>query len=626
MVWNAAKAGSTGSNTLPLGPRKRTFNHEGEPEEQRGRTMDLGDRAYSRFQDASAAPSSSQSSQSPHTNHSGSPASAGYTPHEEVRSANSTEEPKRKRRSRWAAEEEKVHIPGMPTALPTNMTEEQLELFLLHTRIEEISKKLKSGDVLPPPDRERSPSPQPEYNAEGKRINTREYRWRKKLEDERRHLIEGAIKKYPDFKPPADYRKPTKLQEKVYIPAKEFPEINFIGLLIGPRGNTLKKMEADSGAKISIRGRGSVKEGKSRSDSASSANQEEDLHCLVSADTEEKIAKAIELINKIIETSASVPEGQNELKRMQLRELASLNGTLRDDENQTCLNCGALGHRRYECPEIRNVTISLVCNICGGQGHASRDCRERNNPEARERNQKIDSEFLNLMAELGETVPQPPPAPSQGHPPPSDYGSGRERDYGSGRSGHYGPPRGGHSSGGPPPWARDRERDRERDRDHDRDRDRGGRDYGRDREHEGSAPPPWAARGSHGSSHGSSHGHSGGESGAPPPWHQGSSSSGGHPWSQPPAASQPPPPPPSGYPAGGAGAPPPPPPPSAAAYGGYYPYNAYGGYYAGYGAAPPMAPWAQPGANAPPPPPSMPGQAGSGGNGEAPPPPPPTSA
>lgn len=100
-----------------------------------------------------------------------------------------------------------------------------------------------------------------------------------------------------------------------------------------------------------------------------------------------------------------MPEGQNELKRMQLRELASLNGTLRDDENQTCLNCGGLGHRKYECPEIHNVTINLVCGICGGHGHATRDCRERNNPEAAERNQKVDSEYLNLMAELGEQVP-----------------------------------------------------------------------------------------------------------------------------------------------------------------------------------------------------------------------------
>ncbi|KAG0196214.1 hypothetical protein BGX28_010419 [Mortierella sp. GBA30] len=345
--------------------------------------------------------------------------------------------------------------------------------------------------------------------------------------------------------------------DKVYIPVKEFPEINFIGLLIGPRGNTLKKMETESGAKISIRGRGSVKEGKSRSDSASSANQEEDLHCLVSADSEDKVAKAIQLINKIIETSASVPEGQNELKRMQLRELASLNGTLRDDENQTCLNCGALGHRKYECPEIHNVTINLVCGICGGHGHATRDCRERNNPEAQQRNQKIDSEYLNLMAELGEQVPA-------GLSGPSGPSGGSERDHGvNGNSSDYGPPRGGQSGSAPPPWAsRDRERDRET-------------------SSHSSAPPPWARASSSAAPPSSSpapwqhHGAPGTTPPPPPsaaPWQQ-SSAPASNPWSTPTAAD------PSAVP------PPPPGYPSAA-----YPYNPYAGYYAAYGAPPPPPP------------------------------------
>ena len=48
----------------------------------------------------------------------------------------------------------------------------------------------------------------------------------------------------------------------MYIPAQDYPEINFIGLLIGPRGTTLKEMEATSGAKLFIRGKGSHKEGK----------------------------------------------------------------------------------------------------------------------------------------------------------------------------------------------------------------------------------------------------------------------------------------------------------------------------------------------------------------------------
>lgn len=154
-------------------------------------------------------------------------------------------------------------------------------------------------------------------------------------------------------------------------------------------------METESGAKIAIRGKGSVKEGKGRSDAAHTSNQEEDLHCLIMADTEEKVNKAKALIHNVIETAASIPEGQNELKRNQLRELAALNGTLRDDENQACQNCkpqcsnvcnshltrvflgGQIGHRKYDCPEQRNFTSNIICRVCGNAGHMARDCPDR---------------------------------------------------------------------------------------------------------------------------------------------------------------------------------------------------------------------------------------------------------
>jgi splicing factor 1 len=165
--------------------------------------------------------------------------------------------------------------------------------------------------------------------------------------------------------------------------------LRFQGLLVGPRGNSLKKMERESGAKISIRGKGSVKEGKARSDQLTD-DAEEDLHCLVIADTDEKVAACVKLINRVIETvimasigispshrsvqAASTPEGQNDHKRNQLRELAVLNGTLRDDENQTCQSCGSMGHRKYDCTEQRNFNTNIICRLCGGAGHVARDC------------------------------------------------------------------------------------------------------------------------------------------------------------------------------------------------------------------------------------------------------------
>lgn len=48
---------------------------------------------------------------------------------------------------------------------------------------------------------------------------------------------------------------------------------------------------------------------------------------------------SIQFLKLTGEQAASIPEGQNTLKRNQLRQLAALNGTLRDDENQACQNC-----------------------------------------------------------------------------------------------------------------------------------------------------------------------------------------------------------------------------------------------------------------------------------------------
>lgn len=206
-------------------------------------------------------------------------------------------------------------------------------------RLDEIQRALRTGQVVPP-DGQRSPSPPPTYDGHGRRTNTREVRYRKRLEDERMRLVDRQIKLDPNFRPPTEYlmakrQSSGRPQDKVYIPVKEFPEINFFGLLVGPRGNSLKKMERESGARISIRGKGSVKEGKGRPGHREE-DENDELHCLISADTEEKVQSCVKLINSVIETAASVPEGQNDHKRNQLRELAALNGTLRDDENQVC--------------------------------------------------------------------------------------------------------------------------------------------------------------------------------------------------------------------------------------------------------------------------------------------------
>ncbi|KAK2781189.1 hypothetical protein FQN52_001770 [Onygenales sp. PD_12] len=516
---------------------------------------------------------------------------------------------KRKKRNRWGdAEENKAAgLMGLPTLIMANMTNEQLEAYTLHLRIEEISQKLRINDVVPA-DGDRSPSPAPQYDNFGRRVNTREYRYRKRLEDERHKLIEKAMKIIPNYHPPSDYRRPTKTQEKVYVPVNDYPEINFIGLLIGPRGNTLKKMETESGAKIAIRGKGSVKEGKGRSDAAHTSNQEEDLHCLIMADTEEKVNKAKKLIHNVIETAASIPEGQNELKRNQLRELAALNGTLRDDENQACQNCGEIGHRKYDCPQQRNFTASIICRVCGNAGHMAKDCPDRQRGTDWRNHQPggpgrhggaadaVDREMEQLMQELGGAPP------TEGQPRRIEAGPGSyDQNESHGGERELKPWQRG-PTGGPAPWQRPRE-DRPRD------------EYV-PREHS-SAAPPWAGGGGRGDRHErGDRGHDRGDRGdrggdgygygshtAPGSGGYGGAPGAAAPWQQPHQQH--------------AAAPPPPPGGHAAAA------PMYG--YPGYSAFPPQQHMgAPPGlSGVPPPPPGLGGMFTSYGAAGSPPPPPP---
>ncbi|KAG7381487.1 hypothetical protein PHYPSEUDO_005990 [Phytophthora pseudosyringae] len=300
---------------------------------------------------------------------------------------------KRRKKSRWAP------APSASSAVAGLLTQKQQETVVLRAQLENINQKLKTVVVdaaLIEKDPNRSPSPPPQYDSNGKRTNTREVRMKAALEKRRRETIDQLVKVNPLFRPPADYTR-QKLHRKIYIPIRDFPSYNFIGLIIGPRGNTQKRMERETNCKIAIRGKGSVKEGSKGK--KTNADENDDLHVLITGDREDDIDRAAKEVQSLL---VPVDDTKNSHKQKQLRELALINGTLRDDD--FCHICGEKGHRQWECPN-RDAhrtfkAVNVKCAICGDSSHPTRDCTQKK--KSAEENAAIDKEYQQFMQQLGE--------------------------------------------------------------------------------------------------------------------------------------------------------------------------------------------------------------------------------
>ncbi|KAJ1529179.1 hypothetical protein ONE63_005986 [Megalurothrips usitatus] len=150
---------------------------------------------------------------------------------------------------------------------------------------------------------------------------------------------------------------PTTLTEKVYVPVKDHPDFNFVGRILGPRGMTAKQLEQETGCKIMVRGKGSMRDKKKEEQNRGKPNWEhlnDELHVLLTVeDTENrarvKMDRAVEEVKKLL-----IPaDGEDELKKRQLMELAIINGTYRDSSAKAVVQAGepAPGHVATVCDE-----------------------------------------------------------------------------------------------------------------------------------------------------------------------------------------------------------------------------------------------------------------------------------
>ncbi|XP_068644045.1 KH domain-containing protein At5g56140-like isoform X5 [Aristolochia californica] len=123
---------------------------------------------------------------------------------------------------------------------------------------------------------------------------------------------------------------------RVDIPVDKYPNYNFVGRLLGPRGNSLKRVEASTECRVLIRGRGSIKDPSREEMMRGKQGYEhlnEPLHILLEAELPVEIidARLIQAREILEDLLKPVDESQDFFKKQQLRELAMLNGTLREE-------------------------------------------------------------------------------------------------------------------------------------------------------------------------------------------------------------------------------------------------------------------------------------------------------
>ena len=225
---------------------------------------------------------------------------------------------------KWSTRGEKINIHNVPNILPPGIKPPNLQAILLRAQYEEIQYKLSSlsteaKTILDFNDQSPKSSANL-YNQRGVKDSVQS-KARDILFQERKALIDSIDKFYPVFRIPASVRIAyTKCTKKFYIPSP-----NFIGQILGPRGETLKQLESKYNVKISIRGKGSTPDTKGSAEVYTPRSPDEPLHALIEAENEQSIENVAKILEEIVTPK---PDKENELKKAQLRQLAVYNGVI----------------------------------------------------------------------------------------------------------------------------------------------------------------------------------------------------------------------------------------------------------------------------------------------------------
>lgn len=152
---------------------------------------------------------------------------------------------------------------------------------------------------------------------------------------------------------------------------------NFVGRILGPRGLTAKQLEQETQCKIMVRGRGSMRDKRKEDANRNKPNWEhlnEQLHVLITTnDTDNraqlKLDRAEAEVKKLLVPRA---DGEDDLKKKQLMELAIINGTYRDNSSPArnnrqvpnpLLSMSSVPNQLFTVPGSRNGNSMSQSNL-----------------------------------------------------------------------------------------------------------------------------------------------------------------------------------------------------------------------------------------------------------------------
>ncbi|XP_003700858.1 KH domain-containing, RNA-binding, signal transduction-associated protein 3 isoform X2 [Megachile rotundata] len=120
--------------------------------------------------------------------------------------------------------------------------------------------------------------------------------------------------------------KPIRVSVKVLVPVREHPKFNFVGKLLGPKGNSMKRLQEETMCKMAVLGRGSMKDRQKEEEYRMSldpkyAHLSDDLHVEITAlappaEAYARIAFALAEVRKYL-----IPDNNDNIRQEQMREM-----------------------------------------------------------------------------------------------------------------------------------------------------------------------------------------------------------------------------------------------------------------------------------------------------------------